>query len=302
MADPAPVPSGVQVPGNAVDGRDGPIVQMRKFEPRDLKEVRLLLGYSIMEQLAAANTLLYTNPFVIVAWLALSSVMIGLMDWWPDPSGPAWTWLMPLPALASCAVPFLFAIDWLNRAYFEDLTRRVLAQEDTVDIPAYYSRAPGSGFWVLIYKGNPIGLVAKDAKGKKGKDGKKDDGKKLDHSRIAHPPAPTAPTVALVRHFHLDAPYRPTFIQNDLLAHGLSQAFAAAPSLETAYFRVSKLTPWLEEVSKTMGMRRRAGPTGEELAKDVGRRGLMGWREWYVGVGREKWEERYEEMREMHGL
>ncbi|KZT55393.1 hypothetical protein CALCODRAFT_510176 [Calocera cornea HHB12733] len=246
--------------------------------------------------------------------------MITFMDWLSIPDGsrvdvhhaPPRARQCPLHAAADGAGMNLGTQASLPfRACFGNLTRR-----------------GALGFWVLTYKGNPIELVVvgthpleevlrspgqlvkeaevdEDVRGyqvQEGKDGKKDDGKKLDHSRITRPPAPTEPTIALVRHFHLDAPYCPTFIQNDLLAHGLSQAFAGAPSLETAYFRVSKLTPWLEEVSKTMGMRRRAGPTGEELAKDVGRRGLMGWREWYVGVGREKWEERYEEMREMHGL
>ncbi|KZO92523.1 hypothetical protein CALVIDRAFT_504349, partial [Calocera viscosa TUFC12733] len=191
---------------------------MRKFEARDLKEVRLLLGYSVMEQLAAANSFLYTNPFMIVGWLGLASTMITFMSWWPKVDGPAWTWLMPLPALASCAVPLLFAVDWFNRAYFEHLTRQVLAREDTMSIPSYYSSAPGSGFWVLIYKKNPIGLVAVDTY-------QPESGLKSIEELLGRVPPPTEPTIALVRHFHMDAPYRPTFIQNDLLAHGLSKAF-----------------------------------------------------------------------------
>ncbi|KZO97448.1 hypothetical protein CALVIDRAFT_526626 [Calocera viscosa TUFC12733] len=138
--------------------------------------------------------------------------------------------------------------------------------------------------------------IKEKGKEQKGKKGRKDSNgeeekKKLDPTKLARVPPPTEPTIALVRHFHMDAPYRPPLIQNDLLSHGVSKAFAV-PSVHTAYFLVSKLTPWLEEVSKTMGMRKCPGPLGEELAPEVkgSRRGVQGWREWWVGVGRAEWE------------
>ncbi|KZT55387.1 hypothetical protein CALCODRAFT_484841 [Calocera cornea HHB12733] len=116
-----------------------------------------------MEQPVAAKTVLRINPFVMVTCLALSSAIIALMDWCP-----VWTRLMPLPALAICAVPLPFAIHLclppslaggggaapspahlltvggLYPTYLEHFPRRILAQEDTVDISTYYSPAPGS--------------------------------------------------------------------------------------------------------------------------------------------------------------
>ncbi|KZT52123.1 hypothetical protein CALCODRAFT_520907 [Calocera cornea HHB12733] len=240
---------------------------------------------------------------------------------------PVWARPVPPPALACCAVLFVFVHDELNDAYLEanltyprtrrrDRHPRVLLPRASVEVLGAYPLSKydwiGVGYETEVDGDNEDENkegkeVTEDAnakraqKGQQGKDSKKDDGNKPDHSKIYRSPAPTEPTAALVRQLHLDPTYGSTFIQNELLTHGISQA-VTVPSLEVIYLRLSKLTPWLEEVSKTMGMRRRAGPTGEELARDVGRRGLMGCREWYVGVGRETWEERYEEMREMHGL
>ncbi|KZO92518.1 hypothetical protein CALVIDRAFT_567373 [Calocera viscosa TUFC12733] len=284
MADPASPAAAdtayVQVPGTAIDSKDEPIVQIRKFQPRDLKEVRLLLGTASWSSLRLPTR--FVQPCLLRA---------------PHASSP--------------------------RTRGHDVH------------PFLLGAAPASVFWVVIQK-NLIGLVAVDTyqpesglksieelvkeaeeeqaeqaeeskgkkeKGRKDAKGEKEEKKKLDPTKLGRVPPPTEPTIALVRHFHMDAPYPPTFIQNDLLAHGLSKAFAI-PSVHTAYFRVSKLTPWLEEVSKTMGMKKCPGPLGEELAPEVkgSRRGVQGWREWWVGVGREEWEKRYEEMRELHGL
>ncbi|EJT97185.1 hypothetical protein DACRYDRAFT_25297 [Dacryopinax primogenitus] len=349
MAHPVP-PAGVAVPGAAVDASEGLIVKIRKFEQKDIKEVRLLLGYSTMEQLALANTLLYTNPFVIAAWLGLSSVMVTLMKWWPVVNGPLWTWLMPLPALASCAVPILFVIDWLNRAVFEHLTRLSLSREDTLDITSYYNNpsSPGTAFWVLIYKNNPIGVAATDAfkpteelrglddilkeaeaevekehgkgpakkpaKTKAEKEAQKEEHDKREaetrekvQNKIASLSTASKPkqssNCVYVRHFHLDAPYRATFIQNDLFAHALAHAFTSEAGVEKAYLRISRLTPWLAEVSRTMGMQKCAGPEGSiDLEKDSIGRGPQRWKEYWVGVGRKDWEKRFEEIRELHGL
>ena len=57
----------------------------------------------------------YMNPYVISAWLALSSIFVQVMGWWPRDNismVPFFGYLRPLPAFAAIGVPILFLVDW----------------------------------------------------------------------------------------------------------------------------------------------------------------------------------------------
>jgi hypothetical protein len=66
-----------------------------------------------MEGLAIANARTYTSPLVISAWVLLSSLFVQYMRWWPEVEKHGYlSYLRPLPAFASVAVPILLLIDW----------------------------------------------------------------------------------------------------------------------------------------------------------------------------------------------
>lgn len=102
--------------------------RIRPYAAADQKLVLFMVGKANMQALATANNkgeafifhstaksegnAVYTNPLIIAIWLALSSVMIQLLGWWPTEKHGWLEYLKPLPALASCAVPIMFLVDW----------------------------------------------------------------------------------------------------------------------------------------------------------------------------------------------
>ena len=57
--------------------------------------------------------LVYTNPVTISIWVLLSAIFVQYMKWWPASAEYGWvSYLRPLPALASMAVPIMFFVDW----------------------------------------------------------------------------------------------------------------------------------------------------------------------------------------------
>ncbi|CAA7266484.1 unnamed protein product [Cyclocybe aegerita] len=168
-----------------------------------------------LQGLAVANNKVYTHPITIAIWVALSSVFIHLMNWWPASVHGFMGYLKPIPAFASTAVPVMFFVDWINRPYFESLTQDVLRYTDMSDISGYYSRSPASGLWLLEFGNTFVGLIAMDAPpAKKVKDEQK------------------APQTALIRHFHVEESFRKSNIQDDLLDYAVKHAFNTDPKLE----------------------------------------------------------------------
>ena len=49
---------------------------------------------------------------MIAVWIALSSVFVQYMGWWPKPDTGYFGYLKPVPAFASMAVPLMFLADW----------------------------------------------------------------------------------------------------------------------------------------------------------------------------------------------
>lgn len=72
----------------------------------------------------------------------------------------------------------------------------------------YYSQSPASGFWILEYGEQFIGLIALDANEAGRTQG------------------------AFIRHFYVEEAYRKTGIQDDLLNHAVKHAFDKNSKLE----------------------------------------------------------------------
>ena len=99
----------------------------------------------------------------------------------------------------------------INRPYFEDLTQEVIRHADVLNVQRYYSKPAASGFWLLEYGAEFVGLIAVDASVQQQKN---------------------APKTALIRHFYVEEAYRRSNIQDDLLAHAINHAFNSDPKLE----------------------------------------------------------------------
>ena len=206
---------------------------------------------------------MYVNPLVLALWVVLSCVWVELASWRPDPTQGVLGYLKPVPAFGTLSIVFMFAIDWcvclnylalravptraplslrLNRWGFEERSLHVLRRPDLVDMPAYYSRSPASGFWILEYGDRFVGFIALDASldadsdaavapapaGPSKRVAAKDGGRKAAAVATSKGTAP----VATIRHFYVDEPYRPAGMADDLLAFALGHAFGADQRLE----------------------------------------------------------------------
>jgi GNAT superfamily N-acetyltransferase len=82
------------------------------------------------------------------------------------------------------------------------------------DILAYYSYSPSSGFWILDYGNQFLGLIALDAS--------------CDSVSTQFPSGSEAASkTAIIRHFYIDEVYRGSGIQADLLKHAVQSAFGS---------------------------------------------------------------------------
>ncbi|KAG5648035.1 hypothetical protein DXG03_007070 [Asterophora parasitica] len=124
-----------------------------------------------------------------------------------------------------------------NRRDFEDLAQDVLRGPDLRNILGYYSRSPGSGFYICEYGGLFVGLIALDVPSTSS-DAERTDGKSA--SEDASP-------IAVIRHLYVDEPYRSTGVQEDLLSHALRVAFEANPALRVVKAHQSPLHPYVRQ-------------------------------------------------------
>ncbi|KAI0793458.1 hypothetical protein C8Q75DRAFT_889500 [Abortiporus biennis] len=256
--------------------------RIRLVTSDDQKAARFYTGKSQMEGLTAANVKLYTNPLIISLWVALSCIMIEVLQWWPNPQLHGWTaYLKPIPAFAAMALPIMFGIDWFNRPYFDDKLQETIRRPDLVDIPAYYSRSPASGFWFLKYGDRFVGLIAIDAS--------PDSTQSSVVVSESHEPG-TKPSygkgtaeIATIRHFFVDEPYRAVFIQDDLLQHAVKHAFQSSDKVKCVRAVDSPLTPYLSQALKKSGFK---------VQGDVGSIGVLGWKLKECELEREQWKER----------
>ncbi|KAH9946663.1 hypothetical protein B0H21DRAFT_693303 [Amylocystis lapponica] len=235
-----------------------PIASIRPYELKDLKMMRFIIGKAQMEPLAVANRKFYAHPWVLAVWVALSCIFVQLMNWWPKPEVLGFlSYLSPLPAFASVAVPLMFISDWLNRSEFEDRTQDVLRRTDLVDPKAYYSRSPSSGCWILEYDGNFVGLIAVDASLDSMSDAtvatnapspsKTKSGKSHDKKGTS--------SIAKIRHFYVEEAYRRVAFQKDLLRHAVTHAFVSDQTVQSLLADESPLAHYIGQALQEQGFR-----------------------------------------------
>jgi len=151
-----------------------------------------------------------------------------------------------------------------NRQDFEELTQEVLQHPDLRDIPGYY-RDPASGFWILESGDKYVGLIAIDST-QLAKDDSKEDKK--------------APKTAVLRHFHVEEPYRKVKAQDDLLKFAIDHAFKSDPKLERIEAKDSPLIPYLRDCLRAQGF---------ELDHHTKQVGLRKWKLGVRYLERERW-------------
>lgn len=134
---------------------------------------------------------------------------------------------------------------------------------DLADTAAYYSRSPASGFWILEYNGRFVGLIAVDAS----TDSASGDIPLSSDDQKSKLTAKGTSSLATIRHFYVEEPYRSTLVQDDLLKCALKFAFQ-----EKKVQRVKALDA---ELTSYLGKSlRRQGFSGGSLVETVG---VFGW-------------------------
>ncbi|KAF9481382.1 hypothetical protein BDN70DRAFT_876342 [Pholiota conissans] len=242
-----------------------PTAQIRPYVEEDRKLALFMISKANFAGLATANNKTYTHPVTIAIWLALSSIFIQYMNWWPSGDFGWISYLKPFPALASLAVPVMFAVDWINRPYFEELTQEALRYGDLKDIKAYYSKNPASGFWLLELGDTFVGLIAVDAS--------KPDVKPRKGEAVQ-------PRTAVIRHFHVEENYRSSDIQNDLLEYAINHAFNKDPTLERIEIADSPLLSYRRSAARKAGF---------ELDHNTKVVGVLRWKLGTRYLERNKW-------------
>ncbi|KAI8995581.1 hypothetical protein BD414DRAFT_435611 [Trametes punicea] len=257
-----------------------PLAKIRPVEVGDQRLVRFMVGKAEMEPIAIANRKLYANPLVLALWVGLSCILVQYMNWWPRSEHGLLGYLAPVPAFGALSIAFMFAIDWLNRWDFEDRSVHVLHRLDLVDIPAYYSRSPSSGFWILEYGDRFVGMIALDASLDAESDQTVDSGSlKKDRSGQVKMTKGTS-KVATIRHFYVEEPYRRAGMQDDLLEHALKHAFTSDTRLESVRAADSPLRSYIGDSLRKHGFRL------EKKAESVG---ALRWQNSIQILDRKRW-------------
>ncbi|KAG8718594.1 hypothetical protein FRC08_004911 [Ceratobasidium sp. 394] len=209
-------------------------IVIRPFDVRkDLKEVQMLVGMGSMEQLAVANRIAFWHPTAISIWLICAGVIIQALHLWPTGSGPSgWLgYLAPVPILACTTLPVLFGIDWLHRPIFESMLKsnvKSFTKAIAVRTSNATQRPPLQ--LVMEYKKTPIGYF------------------------FAQPtPSTDQKPVYRITHFHVDAPYRPTGVGNDLVSHAVQNLKETKGEIVGV---TTCLTSYTTECLKTAGFTR----------------------------------------------
>ncbi|KAF5374978.1 hypothetical protein D9758_000232 [Tetrapyrgos nigripes] len=234
------------------------VAQIRPYEPRDAKDVIFAVGKANMQLLAVANMKAISHPLTLVLWIAMSSIFVEYMHWWPQGGYGFLGYLSPLPAFASLAVPILAICDWINRPYFEDLSQEVLRKPDLQNIPENYKKSPSSGFWLLDFGDKFVGLIAVDASPEEASPAPR---KKSKTSQTSD--------TAIIRHFYVEEPYRAADIQKDLLQYAVRHVFDSSPTVQNIEVITSSLTRYAQKSLHELGFR---------VKEETKRVGIFGWK------------------------
>lgn len=151
----------------------------------------------------------------------------------------------------------------LNRPFFEKLASDTLLRPDIPDIRSYYKRSPASGFWILEYGANFVGLIALDAS----IDSESD--RLASKETIAKAKKKGTSRIAKIRHFYVEEPYRVAGIQKDLLDHAVRHAFTSSSAVEVIKAADSPLLTYIRECLRSAGF---------QLQKHTDKVGVFGWK------------------------
>jgi predicted GNAT family acetyltransferase len=165
----------------------------------------------------------------------------------------------------------------VNRPYFEKQIQVVLRRRDMANLGTHYSLAPSSGFWILEFNGHIIGIIAIDASPEP------DESSADQEKKGKKKKTPEQSSVAIIRHFYVDEQYRPSGVQDDLLAHAVKHAFTASSVLLQIRAEDSPLTPYIRKSLKSAGF---------ELEQHTETVGVFKWKLGMRVLERSEWESR----------
>ncbi|KAH7883638.1 hypothetical protein F5I97DRAFT_1813751 [Phlebopus sp. FC_14] len=263
-----------------------PQARIRPYHPDDEKLVKFTIGKAAMEGLAVANRRAAMHPLTVSIWIALSCIMVELLGWWPKPEFGQLGFLSPLPAFGCWGVPILFAIDWINRPYFEELVTDVLHRPDLADIEKYYTRSRSSGFFILEHDNNFIGFIAVDASKdsqsvhsliKKGEEGK------VVQPNLKDLLSDGTSSMATIRHFYVEEPYRKAGAQDDLLRFALRHSFTSTDDVRSIQTTTSPLLGYVQRSVRDFGFR---------VERTDGEIGVYRWTLETVNLDKVRWDEK----------
>lgn len=160
-----------------------------------------------------------------------------------------------------------------------------MRRPDFADLQKYYARSPSSGLFILEYGSKFIGLIAVDAS----KDSqseqlfvkKNEQGRDVLADKTRNFYSNGTSSVATIRHFYVEEPFRKTDVQDDILAFATRHVFTASRDVQVLE---TSATPLLDY--KYTVLRR----SGFSVEKEVGKLGLFKWKMEAVSLSRERWE------------
>ncbi|THH34063.1 hypothetical protein EUX98_g52 [Antrodiella citrinella] len=251
MADVAEVPVVAEVEEVREVAR--PEARIRVFDDseKDQMRVRFYVGKSEMEGLTAANIKMYTNPLILAVWVALASVFVQVMNWWPKPEHGWFGYMSPVPAFVSVWMPVMFGCDWLNREYFFENMNNALRRRDLIKIKDYYARSPSSCLFIIEYGDKFVGFIAVDAS----PDSTSNEVMVNPDSMAKVSYTKGTSDVAVIRHFFVDTPYRVANMQADLLQFALQQVFTSSPKVKTVKGLETTVVPYSGKALRAEGFK-----------------------------------------------
>lgn len=149
-----------------------------------------------------------------------------------------------------------------------------------IDILGYYSRSPSSGFWMLDYDNQFLGLIALDASYESVSTQADSLEKSTENTNEAAMQKGSGKT-AIIRHFYVDEVYRSSGIQADLLKHAVKFAFDSDDQLLRIRAPDSPLHPYISSCLQA------AGFAIEHPIEEVG---LFKWKIYMRTLERGVWE------------
>lgn len=166
-----------------------------------------------------------------------------------------------------------------NRDDFVNNMNNTLRRRDLVKIREYYSRSPSSGIYFLEYGTRFVGLIAIDAS----TDSTSNEVIVSADSRARLSFTKGTSETAVIRHFHVEDPYRVANVQTDLLEFALKHTFEANSKVKSVKATELSLVKYYGKALREQGFK------VEGVLDKVG---SLGWQRKTWVLGRQTWEKR----------